>query len=151
LRILEGPTDLERLEANLRPRVRDRETWMRLMALREASALPDVAERELQSIIERNGWHQPLTEPEYFSMWMGGVRVGPIGDPAPLEEAPTEQRVEIATRLARDDPMGQMDVWRVYCSSDPSGALDSLITTQPPEMFMARWEDLLRAAARAEE
>ena len=149
--ILAGPDDLERLEAELRPRVRDREVWMRLMALREASALPEMAERELQSIIERQGWRQPLTEPEYFSMWMGPVRNGPVGDPAPLEEVATEQRVEIATRLERDDPMRQMDVWRVYCSSDPAGALNSLIAAQPPETFMARWEDLLWSVAGAEE
>ena len=150
-RILDGPDDLERLEAELRPRVRDREIWMRLMALREVSALPETAERELQSIIERQDWRQPLTEPEYFSFWMGGVTEGPIGDPAPLEEVATEQRVEIATQLERDDPMHQMDIWRVYCSSDPAGALDSLVAAQPPETFMARWGDLLWSLARAEE
>src|SRR5262249_41288170 len=109
-RILEGPGDLDLLEPELRARVRDREIWMRLMALREASALPEVARRELLSIIKRHGWHQPLTDPEYFTFWSGGVRAGPIGDPAPLHEAAREQRVEIATRLERDDPLNQMDV-----------------------------------------
>jgi hypothetical protein len=150
-RILVGPDNLERLEAELRPRVRDREIWMRLMALREPSVLPEVAERELQSIVERQDWREPLTEPEYFSIWMGELREGPIGDPAPLQEVATEQRVEIATRLERDDPMRQTDVWRVYCSSDPAGALDSLVAAHPPETFMARWEDLLWSVARAEE
>ena len=105
------------------------------MALREVSPLPEVAERELQAIIERQDWRQPLSEPEYFSMWMGEFREGPIGDPAPLEEVATEERVEIATRLEREDPIRQMDVWRVYCSSDPAGALASLIAAQPPEKF----------------
>jgi hypothetical protein len=150
-RVLEGPDDLERIEPELRPRVRDREIWMRLMALREMSVLPEVAERELQLIIDRQDWRQPLTERDYFSYWMGEVQVGPIGDPAPLEEAATEQRVEIATRLERDDPMRQTDVWRVYCSSDPSGAPDSLIAAQPAEAFMPRWEDLLWSVARPEE
>ena len=150
-RILEGPDDLGRLEPELRQRVRDRDVWIRLMALREASALPEAAEQELQSIIERNDWRQALTEPEYFSFWSGGVIEGPIGDPGPLEEAATEQRVEIATRLERDDPLHQMDVWRVYCSSDPAGALQSLIAAQPPEGFMARWEDLLWSVSRQDE
>src|SRR5262249_973313 len=150
-RILAGPDDVESLEAELRPRVRDREIWMRLMALREVSALPEAAERELQSIIERQDWRQPLTEPEYFSFWMGGVTQAPIADPAPLEKGGKGQRVEIGTRLERDDPMRQMDIWRVYCSSDPAGALDSLVTAQPPETFMARWGDLLRSLARADE
>jgi hypothetical protein len=66
-RVLEGPDDLERLEPELRPRVRDREIWMRLMALREMSALPEVAERELKLIIDRQDWRQPLTERDYFS------------------------------------------------------------------------------------
>jgi hypothetical protein len=150
-RILEGPSDLDFLEPELSVRVRDREIWMRLMALREASALPEVAERELLSIIEQHGWHQPLTEPEYFTFWSGGVRAGPIGDPAPLREAAREQRVEIAAWLERDDPLHQMDLWRTYCSSDPAGALDSLIAAQPPDRFMARWEDLLWSVARPEQ
>jgi hypothetical protein len=119
--------------------------------LREASALPEAAQRELQAIIEHQDWRQPLTEPEYFSMWMDEMREGPIGDPAPLEEVATEERVEIATRLEREDPMRPMDVWRIYCSSDPSGALDSLVAAQPPERFIARWDDLLWSVARADE
>jgi hypothetical protein len=150
-RILQGPDDLARLELELQQRVRDREIWIRLMALREASALPEAAERELQSIIERNGWRQRLTEPEYFSMWMGRVIEGPIGDPVPLEEAATEQRVEIATRLERDDPLHQTDVWRAYCSSDPTGALQSLIAVGPAEPFMPRWRDLLWSVSRPDE
>ena len=150
-RILQGPNDVAGLEAELRRRVRDREVWIRLMALREGSALPAAAESQLQSIIERRSWHQPLAEPEYFSFWSDGVIEGPIGDPAPLAEAATEQRVEIATQLERDDPLRQMNVWRVYCSSDPSGALQALITAQPPEEFMARWDDLLWSVSRPDD
>jgi hypothetical protein len=144
--ILEGDPNVEESDPDLRERVQNRKIWTRLVALGEVGSLPQFAERRLASIARRMEWPQrTLEESELFSVYSMDMWWGPIGDPEPIAEAPTEKRVEIAAHLESNDPINQSDAWRVYCGSDPEGAYEALQCIAASREIVERWSDVLWA------
>ena len=144
-RILTGPTVPGGGEPQLKQRVLDSYVWLYLMAL---SADGRQLQTVLDQINERTNWsNRKLEESDFFWMWSYGVRTGPIGDPAPIAEAPTEKRVEIASDLEKRDILNQADAWRVYAKQDPEGALAAIIAANDVSAHAQRWRDVLWAIA----
>lgn len=142
-RIIDGPVLNEEIEDAERPK--DAYRWVYLAAFqRRRQQLPPRARKVWRQINDQRSWHdRRLREADFFWMWSQGVRDGPIGDPAPIAEAPVERRVEVAADLEREDWLNQADAWRVYCQGDPEGALESLIATGEVFADAPRWRDLL--------
>ena len=152
-RIISGPVLREDLDPEDRRRHSDSSTWLYLRALKMGiGSLPEHAQTFLHEIETCRNWHdRTLEESSFFWVWMSEMRRGPIGDPAPIIQAPTEKRVEIAQGLERGDPFNQSDAWHVYCNHDPEGALNSLIATQQVAAHVDRWRDLLWAIVAIED
>ena len=144
-RIVAGPVvsaEIEDPEA-----VKDAYRWVYLASLDLAiEPLPDAAQNALQSIKNRRQWQdRKLEEQDLFWSWSYGMRRGLIGDPTPIADDQVENRLEIASELERTDRLNQNDVWRVYCESDPEGALESLLAVGQVPAHTRRWRDLLWA------
>lgn len=146
-RIAEGPAPTGDRDLDEQQAVKDAYCWVYLSALEfGVAALPAQARLLLDQINERKNWSaRSLEESDYFWMWAHGVRNGPIGDPEPIAEAPTQRRIEVAFNLERTDHFNQMDAWSVYCRHDPEGALEASIAAANVVEHSERWRDVLWA------
>jgi hypothetical protein len=146
-RITAGPALGEGTEPATKQRVLDSYIWVYLAALKAGEgSLTSAAQACLDQINERTGWsNRTLDESDFFWMWSYGTRVGPIGDPAPIAEAPTEKRIDIAADLEKRDAINQGDAWRVYSRQDPEGAFEAVVTANDVAAHSGRWRDVLWA------
>lgn len=144
-RILNGPELSQDRTPEDKQRGLDSTVWLHLKALAVGNVqLPDQALAEFQKINARRGWmDRNLEEQDLFWMWSYGAQYGPQGDPAPIAEADTTKRIEIAADLERRDSFNQSDVWRVYCKQDPAGALDAAMAADAAADQADRWRDVL--------
>ena len=146
-RILAGPSGADGPADDLQMRGSDSSIWAYLEALAIGNnRSPNTAKTAADAIIARRGWtNRRLEEADFFWLWSSEGQWGPIGDPEPIAEAPTEQRIEIASDLERHDRFNQQDVWQVYCQRDPAGALDAVIAVGYSEVNSERWVEGKRA------
>lgn len=127
-----------------RPLVRDRNSWLRLSALKRAGALPVAGEAELKAITDRRPFMSgDFEESDLFSSYSTGVRYV-SGDPEPMKRTrDPEKRLDLArTALTEWDPDTRQN-WNAYCSADPEGALEALKLAPLTEENTGLWSDLI--------
>lgn len=134
---------IESGQTDWRQHARDSAVWLRLNMLEEASALSGRGSTELQAIKERRGYLQRQVEDrDFFGAYVGPVEVS-TGDPAPIEETPESDRLEVARVLARSpDPVSRLS-WSAFCRSDPQGTFDLLCEEELTAENAVLWSDFL--------
>lgn len=146
-RIVAGPPLDDERDDKVRQRIRDNAVWIYLQPFAlGVTPLPTAARLALDDINAHKKWDdRPLEESNFFKVWSSGVRSGPVGDAAPVAQAPIEKRIEIAAALEQHHTLDQSDVWQVYCHDDPDGAFDALIASAEVTAQTNRWRSLLYA------
>lgn len=117
----------EKGQTDWRPLVRDRDIWLRLLAVRKAKRLTASGRAALADIQARNkGLSRDYDEKDLFSSYSTGVHYV-SGDPEPFRKAGSPgRRLEVAKTLSTKwDPDAQHS-WTAYCAVDPAGALETL-------------------------
>lgn len=144
-RILAGPEFHNDASVADKQRGLDTYRWLYLKALIVGYVeIPPVARTEFERICKRRSWEaRELKDEDFFWTYSFGLRHGPIGDPAPIVEADTTKRIDIATDLEHRDSFNQSDVWRIYCKQDPAGALAAVIAADADAHQAERWRDVL--------
>jgi hypothetical protein len=142
----DGAFDEERWQA-----VRDNATYRRLSRLVAAGkALSQSGQDHLAEIAQRHpNWAPSLGDRDDFHSW-SETRTGPDGDVELLKDVPEERLLGEALRIEQERQFEQSDLWRQFCSSDPTRALRALLAEATVFSWNAyAWRSLLWATGRS--
>ena len=138
-------------ESDWRRPARDAAVWLRLNMLLEADALSAKGRRELCEIKERREYlDRKVEDRDFFSSYSSGARFV-AGDPDPIAEAPTSDRLQVARKLAQQPDFESQEGWRAYCRSDPAGAFQTLCQGEITQANGALWNQFLETLAYVDE
>ena len=138
-------------EPDWRQSARDSAVWLRLSILEEAGVLSECGAREL-SVIKgrRDHLNRTVGDRDSFSSYISGGRFV-SGDPKPIAEAATSNRLQVARHLAQSVEFEAREGWSVYCGLDPEGAFRSLCGEKPSPANGGLWNTFLEALAFGEQ
>ncbi len=148
----EGPTLYEQAspaepgETDWRPNARDRAIWLRLVSLQMAGALSESGGVALNQILSRRPHLNRVVEDYDLFPIYHGEPYSVVGDPAPLEITPPEDRLEAAHKLLSSPDPNTQESWQAYAAADPLGALQAL-EQGDPLANAALWEGLFNAVS----
>ncbi|MFW8596038.1 hypothetical protein [Cribrihabitans neustonicus] len=108
--------------------VRDNATYRRLSRLEAADKpISEASVNLLKEIAERHPeWRPSPGDRDDFHSW-SETRTGPDGDVELLKDVPEEGLLGEALRIEQERQFDQSDLWRQFCSSDPSRAFRGLV------------------------
>lgn len=130
-----------------REHARDTAVWLRLNMLKSAGRLSDAGAAELQAIVGRRVYlDREVIDQDFFDSYMGPVQ-SIEGDPQPILDASSEDRLQVAQRVVRNLGIGQPDGWGSYCRVDPRGAYDTVAGAPLDGVNAPLWKDLVSALA----
>ncbi len=142
---------IEEGESDWRSHARDTTVWLRLKMLQESKALTAVGAAELSAITKRRPYlDRDVEDRDFFGSYTSEVR-SIIGDPAPIVEAPPDDRLRVAHELMESPDSDKQEGWPAYCRSDPQGAFDSLSNSDLTTENKTLWDHFLSALAFGDE
>jgi hypothetical protein len=127
----------------------DSSVYRRLKRLERSGAVLSIeSQRLLAEISARHAeWQPNANDRDDFHVWHES-RWGPSGQPALLANIADDRLVKEAMRLQRERHYEQGDVWRVFCSADPTRALRGLqLEADEGQWDSEAWRCLLLAAS----
>ena len=134
---------IESGELDWRQHARDTSVWLRLSMLSEARVLSATGTEELRAIKERREHLNRLVEDyDFFGSYVTEPR-WIVRDPAPIVEAQSDDRIEVAQELIHSTEPDLREGWTAYCRSDPQGAFDLLAKEEPNAQNGALWSEFL--------
>ena len=134
-------------EADWRTHARDAAVWVHLNMLQDASVLSEIGSEELSAITERRDYlNRDVEDRDFFEIYSTSGRYI-AADPAPIIEAPEDDRLQVARELAKSPDLGLRGGWSVFCRSHPQGAFDSLCKGDVTAANGALWDDFLHGLA----
>ena len=138
-------------ETDWRTHARDAAVWLHLNMLRDAGVLSEIGTAELSAITERRDHlNREVEDRDFFQTYSSGVR-RIAGDPAPIIEAPEDDRLRVALKLAESPDLDLQQGWSAFCRSHPQGAFDSLCKGDVTAANSALWNDFLHGLASGDE
>ena len=138
-----GRYPIECGEVDWRQHARDASVWLRLNMLSDARVLSAVGTEELRAIKERREYlNRPVEDYDFFGSYVTEPR-WVVGDPAPIVEAPSDDRIEVAQELIHSTEPDLRQGWTAYCRSDPQGAFDLLSKEEPKAQNGSLWSEFL--------
>ena len=138
-------------ETDWRTHARDAAVWLHLNMLRDAGVLSEIGTAELSAITERRDHlNREVEDRDFFQTYSSGVR-HIAGDPAPIIEAPEDDRFRVALELAESPDLDLREGWSAFCRSHPQGAFDSLCKGDVTAANGALWNDFLHGLASGDE
>ena len=130
---------------------RDAAVWLRLNMLQDAGVLSEIGATELSAITERHDYlNREVKDRDFFETYNTGSRYIAC-DPAPIIEAPEDDRVRVALELAKSPDLDLRGGWPAFCRSHPQGAFDSLCKGDVTAATGALWNDFLHGLASGDE
>ena len=138
-------------EADWRAHARDAAVWLRLNMLQDAGVLSEIGAAELSAITERRDHlNREVEDRDFFEIYStGGHYIA--SDPAPIIEAPEDDRLQVARELAKSPDVDLRGGWSAFCRSHPQGAFDSLCKGDVTAANGALWDDFLHGLASGDE
>ena len=138
-------------EADWHTHARDAAVWLRLNMLQDAGVLSEIGAAELSAITERRDYlNREVEDRDFFEIYSTGGRYI-AGDPAPIIEAPEDDRLQVARELAKSPDVDLRGGWSAFCRSHPQGAFDSLCKGDVTAANGALWDDFLHGLASGDE
>ena len=138
-------------ETDWRTHARDAAVWLHLNMLRDAGVLSEIGTAELSAITERRDHlNRKVEDRDFFQTYSSGFR-RIAGDPAPIIEAPEDDRLRVALELAESPDLDLRQGWSAFCRSHPQGAFDSLCKGDVTAANSALWNDFLHGLASGDE
>ena len=138
-------------EADWRAHARGAAVWLRLNMLQDAGILSEIGAAELSTITERRDYlNREVEDRDFFEIYSTGGRYI-AGDPAPIIEAPEDDRLQVARELAKSPDVDLRGGWSAFCRSHPQGAFDSLCKGDVTAANGALWDDFLHGLASGDE
>ena len=138
-------------EADWCAHARDAAVWVHLNMLQDASVLSEIGSAELSAITERRDYlNREVEDRDFFEIYSTGGRYI-AGDPAPIIEAPEDDRLQVARELAKSPNVDLRGGWSAFCRSHPQGAFDSLCKGDVTAANGALWDDFLHGLASGAE
>ena len=138
-------------ETDWRTHARDAAVWLHLNMLRDAGVLSEIGTAELSAITERRDHlNREVEDRDFFRTYSSGFR-RIAGDPAPIIEAPEEDRLRVALELAESPDLDLRQGWSAFCRSHPQGAFDSLCKGDVTAATGSLWNDFLHGLASGDE
>ena len=138
-------------EADWRTHARDTAVWLHLNMLRDAGVLSEIGAAELSAITERRDHlNREVEDRDFFQTYSSGFR-RIADDPAPIIEAPEDDRLRVALELAQDPDLDMQQGWSAFCRSDPQGAFDSLCKGDVTAANGALWNQFLGTLTSSDE
>lgn len=135
--------------------VSDYASFIRLRRIENAGHVLGEAGRDaLARIVERHpDWRASEDEQDDFRIWSSGLHSsGPQGDISLLQDAEPENLLVRAQEIAVGDPMGQGEVWRLFCVAEPLRALEGLLAAlQRGDDLPGAWQSFFWALAEQED
>ena len=146
-----GRYTIEPGETDWRTHARDAAVWLHLNMLRDAGVLSEIGTAELSAITERRDHlNRKVEDRDFFQTYSSGFsRIA--GDPAPIIEAPEDDRLRVALELAESPNLDLRQGWSAFCRSHPQGAFDSLCKGDVTAANSALWNDFLHGLASGDE
>ena len=146
-----GRYTIEPGETDWRTHARDAAVWLHLNMLRDAGVLSEIGTAELSAITERRDHlNREVEDRDFFQTYSSGFR-RIAGDPAPIIEAPEDDRLRVALKLAESPDLDLQGGWSAFCRSHPQGAFDSLCKGDVTAANSALWNDFLHGLASGDE
>ena len=146
-----GRYTIEPGETDWRTHARDAAVWLHLNMLRDAGVLSEIGTAELSAITERRDHlNREVEDRDFFQTYSSGFR-RIAGDPAPIIEAPEDDRLRVALELAESPDLDLQGGWSAFCRSHPQGAFDSLCKGDVTAANSALWNDFLHGLASGDE
>ena len=138
-------------EADWSAHARDAAVWLRLNMLQDAGVLSEIGAAELSAITERHDYlNRGVEDRDFFEIYStGGHYIA--DDPAPIIEAPEDDRLLVALELAKSPDPDLRGGWSAFCRSHPQGAFDSLCKGDVTAANGALWSDFLHGLASGDE
>ena len=138
-------------EADWHTHARDAAVWLHLNMLQDASVLSEIGSAGLSAITERRDYlNRDVEDRDFFEIYSTGGRYI-AGDPAPIIEAPEDDRLQVARELAKSPDLDLRGGWSAFCRSYPQGAFDSLCKGDVTAANGALWDDFLNGLASGDE
>ena len=138
-------------ETDWRTHARDAAVWLHLNMLRDAGVLSEIGTAELSAITERRDHlNREVEDRDFFQTYSSGFR-RIAGDPAPIIEAPEDDRLRVALELAESPDLDLRQGWSAFCRSHPQGAFYSLCKGDVTAANSALWNDFLHGLASGDE
>ena len=138
-------------EDDWRAHARDAAVWLRLNMLQDAGVLSEIGAAELSTITERHDYlNREVEVRDFFGSYISSVHYI-AGDPAPIIEAPEDDRLQVAQKLAKSLDLDLRRGWPAFCRSHPQGAFDSLCKGDVTAANGALWDDFLHGLASDDE
>ena len=138
-------------ETDWRTHARDAAVWLHLNMLRDAGVLSEIGTAELSAITERRDHlNREVEDRDFFQTYSSGFR-RIAGDPAPIIEAPEEDRLRVALERAESPDLDLRQGWSAFCRSHPQGAFDSLCKGDVTAATGSLWNDFLHGLASGDE
>ena len=138
-------------EDDWRVHARDAAVWLRLNMLQGAGVLSETGAAELSTITERHDYlNREVEGRDFFETYSSTFRYI-AGDPAPIIEAPEDDRLLVALELAKSPDPDLRGGWSAFCRSHPQGAFDSLCKGDVTAANGALWNDFLYGLASGDE
>ena len=130
---------------------RDAAVWLRLNMLQDAGVLSEIGAAELSAITERHDHlNREVEVRDFFGSYISSGHYI-AGDPAPIIEAPEDDRLQVAQKLAKSLDLDLRRGWPAFCRSHPQGAFDSLCKGDVTAANGALWDDFLHGLASDDE
>lgn len=130
-------------QADWRDHASDAAVWLRLNMLHAAEKLSMAGATELAAIQKRREYlDRQVEESDFFGSYSTGVRMI-IGDPQPIVDAPSDERLEVARSILASQDIEERQGWSIYCRNDPRGALDTLLSAPLETINAPLWDNLI--------